>query len=71
VYIFALFNENGKGGDDDVESNFGLFYPNMTKVYDFSFQGTGIPPAVPTPTPMSWCVANSAVGDARLQTALD
>ncbi|KAK3127269.1 hypothetical protein QOZ80_7AG0570650 [Eleusine coracana subsp. coracana] len=71
VYIFALFNEDNKGSPDNVEANFGLFYPNMTKVYDFSFQGTGKPPAVPTPAPESWCVANAAVGDNRLQASLD
>ncbi|GJN32598.1 hypothetical protein PR202_gb21113 [Eleusine coracana subsp. coracana] len=71
VYIFALFNEDNKGSPDNVESNFGLFHPNMTKVYEFSFQGTGKPPAVPTPAPESWCMVNAAVGDDRLQAALD
>ncbi|GJN32592.1 hypothetical protein PR202_gb21106 [Eleusine coracana subsp. coracana] len=59
VYIFALFNENGKGqGPDDIEQNWGMFYPNMTKVYEFDFHRR------------SWCVANAAVGDERLQAAL-
>ncbi|PUZ72362.1 hypothetical protein GQ55_2G388000 [Panicum hallii var. hallii] len=64
VYIFALFNENQKGdGPDDIEAHYGLFYPNMQKVYEFQFPGSA--------AAASWCVANAAVGDARLQAALD
>ncbi|WVZ66221.1 hypothetical protein U9M48_015478 [Paspalum notatum var. saurae] len=79
VYIFSLFNEdekgrlsvdaaflndNGKPGpSDDIENNYGLFYPNMQMVYEFvGFGGGG---------GASWCVVNAAVGDARLQAALD
>ncbi|TVU38711.1 hypothetical protein EJB05_12095, partial [Eragrostis curvula] len=66
VYIFALFNEDKKSADpDDTENNFGLFYPNMQKVYEFTFVPS---PVAPTE---SWCVSNAAMGDARLQAALD
>ncbi|EER99489.1 glucan endo-1,3-beta-glucosidase 13 [Sorghum bicolor] len=69
VYIFALFNENQKGsGPDDIEANFGLFYPNMEKVYEFDFRGGGVPPA---PGAESWCVANASVGESWLQAALE
>ncbi|KAF8669167.1 hypothetical protein HU200_051494 [Digitaria exilis] len=72
VYIFALFNENQKGtGPDDVEQHFGLFYPNMNKVYEFDFQHATGNGGGGGGAKASWCVANAGVGDARLQAALD
>jgi hypothetical protein len=36
---------------DDVEQHFGLFYLNMTKVYEFDFHVE------------SWCMANISAGN--------
>ncbi|KZV29509.1 glucan endo-1,3-beta-glucosidase 13-like [Dorcoceras hygrometricum] len=69
VYLFALFNENGKPGPTS-ERNYGLFFPNEQKVYDISL----------TPQSMNnggggvgktWCMASGDVGEKKLREALD
>ncbi|RLN23019.1 hypothetical protein C2845_PM07G34620 [Panicum miliaceum] len=37
TYVFAMFNENRKPGDDPTEKHFGLFYPDMQPVYPITF----------------------------------
>ncbi|XP_047071400.1 glucan endo-1,3-beta-glucosidase 13-like [Lolium rigidum] len=61
--IFSLFNEDLKTGDED-ERNFGLFNPDGTPVYYVDFVD-------PAPAAPSWCRANAAVDNKKLQDALD
>ncbi|KAI5068165.1 hypothetical protein GOP47_0016510, partial [Adiantum capillus-veneris] len=66
TYIFALFNENHKGGAP-TEKNWGLLYPNGTRVYDVSLTDSAAVPA----RAKQWCVPAATSNDTSLQQALD
>ncbi|XP_027341800.1 glucan endo-1,3-beta-glucosidase 12-like [Abrus precatorius] len=84
VYLFALFNENHKVGPTS-ERNFGLFYPDMKKVYDVPFTLAGMKAASPAGRgpvaggvskrsgggKSAWCVANPHAQEEKLQKGLD
>ncbi|KAI3712151.1 hypothetical protein L1987_70700 [Smallanthus sonchifolius] len=84
VFLFALFNENEKSGPTS-ERNYGLFYPDMRKVYDIPFTvedlkefgdesspvtGGGEVRVSSNGSGQSWCVAKD-VGKDKLQSGLD
>ncbi|EFJ26950.1 hypothetical protein SELMODRAFT_96745, partial [Selaginella moellendorffii] len=83
TYIFALFNEDQKPGAA-TERNWGLLYPNGSKVYDIDLTGKTPVPALPQaaiPGNFStgnssrqgqWCVAKADyVSTADVQDAID
>ncbi|KAK8706006.1 hypothetical protein V6N13_049588 [Hibiscus sabdariffa] len=83
VYIFALFNENQKPGPTS-ERNYGLFYPDMQRVYTIPLSQQGLngnfypPPTANNDTGgvtrisgQTWCLANPNVNQQKLQEALD
>ncbi|KAI5077699.1 hypothetical protein GOP47_0007523 [Adiantum capillus-veneris] len=79
TYIFALFNENLKGGPT-TERNWGLLYPNGTRVYDIDLTGYlnetqyRLSPASPVEAPPGqlkiWCIANPHADATTLGRAL-
>ncbi|XP_042519042.1 glucan endo-1,3-beta-glucosidase 7-like [Macadamia integrifolia] len=79
TYIFALYDEDLKSGPAS-ERFFGLYKPDLTMTYDIGISKssqtpatptTPVTPAAPKAKPAGWCVPNSGVSDAQLQTNLD
>ncbi|KAK6941445.1 X8 domain [Dillenia turbinata] len=74
VYIFSLFNENRKPGLES-ERNWGLFYPDMTSVYNLDLTGKGAVDLTTesnvTSSNGTWCIASPSATEMDLQNALD
>ncbi|KAL8160015.1 hypothetical protein V2J09_001552 [Rumex salicifolius] len=75
VYLFALFNEDRKPGPTS-ERNYGLFYPDETRVYYLPLTAADVVAnrSSPAPAPtegVTWCVANGKAGAEKLQQGLD
>lgn len=72
IYIFALFNEDGKPGPTR-ERNWGLFKPDFSPVYDVGVLkgenrgGGGYPPNIGG----KWCVAKQEATITQLQANID
>ncbi|KAJ6815545.1 putative glucan endo-1,3-beta-glucosidase A6 [Iris pallida] len=70
VFVFALYNENMKGGPG-TERHWGLLYPNGTRMYDVDLTGERTEYA-PLPLPTNnephrgkiWCVLGNLTADA-------
>lgn len=74
TYIFALFNENLKPGNED-ERNFGLFRPDFSSVYDIGIMRDKIrasvaPASSPEPS-KQWCVPKVEASEAALQANIN
>ncbi|CAH2058711.1 unnamed protein product [Thlaspi arvense] len=66
IFIFALFNEDGKPGLR--EKNWGLFKPDFTPVYDVGvLRGGGDTPS----ESKKWCVAKKEATNTQLQANID
>ncbi|KAK6944899.1 X8 domain [Dillenia turbinata] len=74
VYIYSLFNENRKPGLES-ERNWGLFYPDMTSVYNLDLTGKGAVDLTTesnvTSSSGTWCIASPSASEMDLQNALD
>ncbi|ESQ52643.1 hypothetical protein EUTSA_v10017897mg [Eutrema salsugineum] len=71
IFIFALFNEDGKPGPN-VEKHWGLFKPDFSPVYDAGVLrgGTGGTPPIISHKG-KWCVAKQEATNAQLQANID
>ncbi|KAG2326372.1 hypothetical protein Bca4012_035337 [Brassica carinata] len=69
IYLFALFNEDGKPGST-VEKNWGLFKPDFSPVYDVGVL-RGVTGGDAQTNSGKWCVARQEATDAQLGADID
>ncbi|CAL9236202.1 unnamed protein product, partial [Arabidopsis halleri] len=74
IFIFALFNEDGKPGPTR-ERNWGLFKPDFSAMYDVGVLKGGISPLPPINNPPinngKWCVPKQEATYMQLQANID
>lgn len=69
IFIFALFNEDGKPGPTR-ERNWGIFKPDFSAMYDVGVLKGGISPLPPINNG-KWCVAKQEATYMQLQANID